>query len=731
LGEGLSCFVTPGFAAAAEDGSPDICSSPPGSEITGWAGPRDAIPQAQTVPPRFPAVGETVGEFRLLACLGRGVRGAVFLADQPSLANRPVVLKITPRDGREHLSLAELRHPHIVPLYCVQDLAGRNLRLLCMPYLGGVSLEQMLTELDRIPVSRRSGRDLLAAVDRAQAGSPFSVPGEGPARPFLSRASYLQAVCWIGASLADALHFAHERGLLHLDLKPTNVLLASDGAPMLLDFHLAQPPIRPDEPAPRWMGGTPPYMSPEQRAAIIEIRGSQTVAIAVDGRADIYALGVVLYRMLGGAISAGPYPLLRIKVRRPPGVPTGLADIIARCLASDPRDRYCDAAVLAEDLRRHLADLPLRGVRNRSLTERLRKWWRRHPHGLIRAATTVAVSAALLLAVGLIGGGEARQRLRRAESLLAEGRKQIDGHDYPGALRSLNLGLGLVESSWVLSFDGHQSRSHDLRRGLGEQLARARRGQLAADVHDVADRLRFLYGTDLAATEALRSVEHRLRTTWEARGQILALLGGGLEPNAANELRADLLDLGILRADLRVRLASGSAADARREALRILDETEGLLGASPVLALERQTHAEALGLTDLARATARRRAELVPRTAWEHYALGRSLLGSGALEAAAEELDRATDLRPEDLWAQFSRGICAYRRRNFDTALSAFEVCVALSPGTAECYFNRGRAHQALGHAELARRDYDHARRLVPARDAPWMNRGSDHPRSE
>ena len=117
---------------------------------------------------------------------------------------------------------------------------------------------------------------------------------------------------------------------------------------------------------------------------------------------------------------------------------------------------------------------------------------------------------------------------------------------------------------------------------------------------------------------------------------------------------------------------------------------------------ERQSHAEALGLTDLARAAARSGAELAPRTAWEHYALGRSLLASGALEAAAVEFDRATDLQPQDLWAQFSRGICAYRRRRFETALSAFDVCVALSPGTAECYHNRGRAHAALGHTDFS-----------------------------
>ena len=94
------------------------------------------------------------------------------------------------------------------------------------------------------------------------------------------------------------------------------------------------------------------------------------------------------------------------------------------------------------------------------------------------------------------------------------------------------------------------------------------------------------------------------------------------------------------------------------------------------------------------------------------------------MEAAASEFDRATDLQPQDLWAQFSRGICAYRRRCFDTALSAFDVCVALSPGTAECYYNRGRAHAALGHTDLALRDYNHALRLAPTMALASLNRG-------
>ena len=222
------------------------------------------LPRARQVTSALPVVGETLGDFRLLASLGQGARGAVFLADQPSLANRPVVLKITSREGWEHLSLAQLRHAHIVPLYSVQDLADRDLRLLCMPYLGGATLERLLSELRKIPINRRAGRDLVSWLDKAQAETMLFEPRQGPARQFLSRASYLQAVCWIGVCLAEALQFAHQRDLLHLDLKPSNVLLAADGTPMLLDFHLAQPPIRPNELMRRKLGGTPNYMAPEQ-----------------------------------------------------------------------------------------------------------------------------------------------------------------------------------------------------------------------------------------------------------------------------------------------------------------------------------------------------------------------------------------------------------------------------------------------------------------------------------
>src|SRR5687768_2441432 len=144
----------------------------------------------------------------------------------------------------------------------------------------------------------------------------------------LAHVSYVQAMCWVTACLADALQFAHERGVVHLDLKPGNVLLASDGQPMLLDFHLAREPIRPNGPFPDHFGGTPPYMPPEQREAMQSLRDGRPAGVLVDARADVFALGAMLYESLGGRLpfdDASSPPLTRVNRH----VSRGLGDVVA------------------------------------------------------------------------------------------------------------------------------------------------------------------------------------------------------------------------------------------------------------------------------------------------------------------------------------------------------------------------------------------------------------------
>ena len=189
--------------------------------------------------PAFPREGEVLAGFRLVLELGRGAAGRVFLAVQPSLADRPVVLKIATRGREEHLALARLQHMNIVPLYSEHVLQARDLQILCMPFLGGATLGRVLETAQGSAV-RASDQESNSStrLDEIEARLPIAPPSVEPLRQFIARCSYVDAICAIGACLADGLQYAHDRDVLHMDIKPSNVLLAGDGQPMLLDFHL-------------------------------------------------------------------------------------------------------------------------------------------------------------------------------------------------------------------------------------------------------------------------------------------------------------------------------------------------------------------------------------------------------------------------------------------------------------------------------------------------------------
>jgi serine/threonine protein kinase/tetratricopeptide (TPR) repeat protein len=665
--------------------------------------------------PRFPEAGEALGDFQLIAQLGRGARGRVFLARQPALSDRPVVVKVSASGGHEHLSLARLQHTHIVPLYSVHEFAARGLSALCLPYFGGATLGELLQRLQGLLPARRSGCDLAAALRHACQASAVPVPTAGPACDFYERASYVQAVCWLGARLADALAYAQERGLVHLDLKPSNVLLAADGQPMLLDFHLARAPLPAGGPAPSWLGGTPCYMAPELHAALAAVRAGRHIVTAVDARADVYALGIMLYEALSGSIPSTGSQFGKQLRRLNPGVSPGLAAILTRCLASDPTRRYPGPAAVGEDLRRFLDDLPLRGVAVRSIGERWRKWRRRRP---------LALPVWGLLATAVVSAGLSLQRnaagIERARAALQTGEERLKQRQFAEAAEVFRRGQILAEP---LPFRG------DLPDRLRQRLRLAERGLAAGELHDWCERIRPVYGTDtLPADQAGKLLSH-CRTFWEGRRLIVEQLAGQAELFLDDRVRADLLDVAIVLADLRVRLAAPTqVADARREAIAVLNDAEGLFGTSCVLTAERSRlttatgHSESVDDAELA--------ESHPRNAWDHFALGRFHFRAGQIEKAERELDLALDLEPGTLWPNFWKGNCAYRLKRFDDAVVAFSVCVALAPDRAWCYANRGMAYSESGRLERAMADFDHAIRLDPTHAAACRGRGLLHYRA-
>jgi serine/threonine protein kinase/tetratricopeptide (TPR) repeat protein len=652
--------------------------------------------------PGYPDVGATLGEFRVLAQLGRGGRGRVYLAEETFLAGRAVVLKASPLDDREHLSLARLQHTHIVPLYSARDFPERGLRLLCMPCLGGATLEQLLGQLRDVPSERRSGRDLLEALRAGVAHPRLFWPAEGPNRRFLESASYVQAVCWMGAVLADALHYAHAQGLVHLDVKPSNVLLTADCQPMLLDFHLARGPAPAGGDGSGWLGGTYAYMSPEQKAAWRAWRDGRPADVAVDARSDVYSLGLLLTEALYGAPAATA--AARAGELPPhPEVSTGLRHILARCLRLAPAERYPGAALLAEDLRRHLTHRPLVGVCDRSLAERWRKWRRRRPQALwlslLVAACLAAVGAAAALSVR-----QAAQRRQDVQDSLERGLRHAEQRHWADAAAAFDGGLERLDGG-------------PLHTELARQRRRAARGHDVEALHEWVQRTRYLHEDDQPSPEALRTLEAQCRTAWEQRDRLLAAVDAPLGPDLEEMVRRDLLDVAAIWSDCRVRLAGPAGADeARREALRTLEEAESLFGPSPLLSWERRALAGKPGGDDAGPA---------PSTAWEHYSLGRRLLRSGDLEAAAAAFDRAVELRPQDFWPWFGKGACAHRRGHYDQAVTAFTVCVALAPESAASWFNRGLAQAARADAASALRDYDRALQLDPRLAAAALNRGA------
>jgi tetratricopeptide (TPR) repeat protein len=612
---------------------------------------------------------------------------------------------------------------NIVPLYVENVFPERNIRVLGMPYLGGTSLARILELLAAVPPAQRTGMHLLEALDRS---APAVVPERltlslaiGPFRKYLAQATFVESICWIGACLAEALQYAHDRGLVHLDVKSSNVLIAADGQPMLLDFHLARAPLVPGEPAPDRLGGTPHYFSPEQEAAIDSVRRGTPISLPVDGRSDLYSLGQLLYEALGGDASSNP--VLGASSRRPlakcnPRVSPGLSDIVGKCLAPEADARYPDIQALALDLRRHLSDFPLRGVANRSLFERWSKWRRRSPSALSRLGLWVGLTSSLLL-VGAVLTLQFYQREHQIGAALAEGNAYLGRRQYPEAIVAFQRGLALAD---------HWPGSEVQRQLLHTSLQRAQRSQNLSELHDLVNFLRYRFGIVPPEPVEARALYLRGREVWRSRGRILNPSGSAADAASQREVRTDLIDLVTILADMEARQspdAGPGTASPLEEAFQLLREAELQLGPSPALSRDRRRYGRALGLTD-SDPPPLPLVGTAPGTAWEHYDLGRSYFRSGEHGLAENEFRRSIELRPEEFWPYFYHGICCYKLAHHTDAVTSFGTAIALAPRTAECYFNRALAYQALNRYEEAIRDNTRALELNPHFTEAALNRG-------
>src|SRR6266478_4016301 len=330
-------------ASVAGSGDPGRVDEPARDE-TNAAAAGDARKAAQAAE----MLGQ-LGDYELLEEVGRGGQGVVFRARQKSL-NRTVALKVISLGqwaSKAHLkrfrleaeAAARLEHPGIVPIHEVGERDGQC--YFSMKFVEGGQLDEVVR---RTPMSIRQAAELIAKVART-------------------------------------VHYAHQHGILHRDIKPGNILLDRKGEPQLTDFGLARL-VETESTMTRTLDvlGTPSYMAPEQAVGN---------TAAVSSVTDVYGLGAVLYQLLtgqppfaGGATYETIKLLLDTEPKQPrllnPKIDRDLSTICLKCLEKDPKRRYSSALALSEDLEHWLKSEPIL-ARHTGIFIRGQKWMRRNP----------------------------------------------------------------------------------------------------------------------------------------------------------------------------------------------------------------------------------------------------------------------------------------------------------------------------------------------------------------
>jgi serine/threonine-protein kinase len=665
-------------------------------ELDRWTVPlRQVARQAGKIDPRLldgdvPRTA-SLGDYELLEEIGQGGMGVVYRARQKSL-QRLVALKMLRRDQlrsaaevqrfrNEAETVACLDHPHIVPIHEVG--AHHDCPYFSMKLVEGGSLAGQLTRFTAEP--------------REAAG--------------------------LVATVARAVHHAHQRGVLHRDLKPTNILLDGAGQPHVVDFGLARR-VEADSSLTQSgaIVGTPSYMAPEQAT------GKKA---AVTTATDVHGLGAILYALLTGR---PPFQadnvletLVQVREREPEPpssvnrrVDRDLATICLKCLAKEPGRRYGSALVVAEDLERFLACQPIQ-ARRVGLWERGLKWARRRP-------LAVAALAGLVMALVLLGAGagwvlsERAGRQRDAETKVSEalvaaapGLRQGNPHD-PGLIAAVQRAEAQLDSGVV----GRELRGRveQLLRDV-EMLKRLEKALLQRviggkrDVYDLASTEQLYaeafqwYGVEMNAASPQEAAE-RIRTS-EIATHLVAALDDWVfarsqmqrRDGAALSAVANLADDDPWRRRLR-------EADRRgdRVALEQLARGEETASQSPgsrlllASALTKGNDAEFVRLLQRAQAAH-------PADFRINHVLATALFRKKPPDwALTEQFSRvALALRPQSAVVYINLGGALYEQKKLAEAKDAYRKAIALQPDLALAHSNLGLvlgAQKKLPEAEAA-----------------------------
>jgi eukaryotic-like serine/threonine-protein kinase len=690
----------------------------------------------------MPVPGTDFLGFRLLAELGRGAFGRVYLAQQRDLASRYVALKISTSILGESQALAQLQHTNIVPIYSVHR--ANPYQAVCMPYFGATTLADLLKNWRQRESLPESGKELVSTLCNRKsitrqlqetsasqlrpAADPAPAPPAEPAAcadqalphlhegqatailEMLQGLSFVQAVLWIGSRLADGLAHAHERGILHRDLKPANVLLTDEGQPMLLDFNVAEDTkLRSAAAAAAQVGGTLCYMAPEHLEAY---SGNPRT---VDARSDLYSLGIILYEMLtrrdpfpvpSGRLSEVLPHMIEQRKGAPPrlrcwnnAISPAVESIVRHCLEPDPARRYQSAHELREDLDLHRANLPLKYAPEPSLRERSQKWVRRHPR--LTSLTSLAALAVVLVGSAISWSLVHGYRLAEleAQDTLSRFHEETRTVQYLLNARSMDrdqLEEGLQLGQQALATYQISENSSWQQQPAVRYLSTANEGRLRAEMEDLLLLLARAKIQQASGMHDAGQKEEQVRTAlrWNQLAEQLSPDQPACQALLAQ--RAELLQL----------LGQKPAADrigAQAEETPLRTPRDYYLAGSERAAQGRW--GEALPLLQMA-------ADRDPQSFWARLLLGICYDGLGRDLDARACYTTSIALWPEFPWTYFNRGLVYLRQNDFASALVDFDHVIGMRPDFAEVYMNRALVRQGMKDYRAAIQDLTHALEL-------------------
>ncbi len=686
--------------------APTAATPSSGRKAAGWTVPDSTLgPLCSQTVSSAEETGEEFGKYRLLGELGHGGMGIVYKAFDTEL-KRTVALKMllceesgvetqqVKRFMIEARAAAKLKHPNIVQLHDFGEEYGRH--YFTMDYVEGISLEDALADRKRQRLSPKRISEIIRDV-------------------------------------ADALGYAHSKGIIHRDIKPANILLDRDGKPFLTDFGLAKE-VRGLEKSLTLTGvimGTPYYMSPEQA------RGDKRI----DRRSDIFSLGVIMYEALTGrkpfagtqiyeilnkVIDTDP-PTLRSVSRL---VHRDIETICMKCLDKEKQRRYRSAKELSDDITRYLEGEPIL-ARPSGLPTKI---WKKAKKNRITSVSIAATAAIFLIVIMSLLVSSARTSAK-IEVYMRQAQEEFDERNFADAralcekILELSPGDRTAEElrrkciSEIARLDEESRRERETALALVRQKTQAQ--EIRARAQAIIDRLkstRTPWERITACDEALE-IDPTFGLAWQEKGYAYKELRDydkafecftkaiGLTP----QLAYSYYERAWITQSVRKKLE-----DAVPDFEKVIQLDPG-----SHIAHFSKGYVEALRRNyDAAIAHYTKAIEIFPQYDTAYHDRGYARQQKGDLDGAIEDYSKAIEIDPTLIMAYLNRGNARSAKNDLDGAVADYEKVIEIDPKNAGAYCNRGNVRARKGNHSGAVADYSKAIKLDPELAEAYYSRG-------